>query len=55
MHNVGGHTHIRNPSQDALTPQILVRERGDVAHVDAGAYDVATLPHCLESSDNKRS
>ena len=32
---------VRHRAQDALLPQQLVRERGDVAHVDAGADDDA--------------
>ena len=46
---------VGHRAKDALAPQVLVREGGNVAHMDAGAYDVAALPHCLESSDNKRS
>ena len=46
---------VRDRAHDALSPQDLVRERGDVAHVDARADDHAALRHRPERGRDQGS
>src|SRR5919204_569537 len=46
---------VRDRANDALAPEQLVRERRDVAHVDAGANDHACLAHGAQRRRDERA
>src|SRR5262249_47032338 len=48
-----GAGQVRDRAEDALTPEDLVRERGDVGHVDPGTDDSSALGYGLQRGRNE--